>query len=726
MNVRIRRRGVEYHSRMTQILNVNLTNFFKLMKHIFIIGSSGSGKTSTLLLLADLFYENGETILWRDDTSLEFLSLRDVFPWKVFIPEGCELNYTHPNVEYAYYNPWRLNTIFNQVDRDKGNAVVFDLFSYDMRMFIEFWSRFFYGLYKWKRTKVKQRVALIADEINDLCPGMKRGYIPKQLALSSNIYFSLKKYRKEGVRLVACYDSATRVLTREGGLKDYLSLKVGDHVLSVNPTNRQIEWKPVTQVYIYNYSGKMVHFHGKSFDLLVTPGHQMLIDTRSKLSDAYMDARSSSRWKLKFEDAQKTSKRATFRFPYGIWSGSATPHSNDFFYQLGLYIGDGSIYSDFTIATKSGLRRKEYLAVRDEKGRFCSHGSPSRLSYHRPRVYLYIPPEDKSRKKVEDTLNRLNIKWNNDYRKNIYFSTRSSEKYERIFRECGSNAYSKHVPRRFLDASPEQIDALLQGLIDSDGYNGHVYVTVNEKLAVNVVELATKLGWSATIKHKDGKTVFIKDHLAHSRDYYIVSIKYRPKWKSNDKRKNVNNTTYEDYNGVVWSPEVADNHNLLVERNGRFVFCGNSTHAYGDVHKPVREAFNFYLFRRMDGASVPDRFKRYQKVIERLKVNEMIVVDEAKNFNKMNVDEIVKPKKFSVSWSGDLHRETEVKHKELELWKKRTVLAATVLNKGFGVTYEQLATLLGYKGRTGIHQFMKKKATSQDLVKIEEFLKDLE
>lgn len=354
MAVHVRRRGVEFHSRMTQILNVNLRNFFKLVKHVFIVGSSGSGKTSTLLLLADLFYENGETILWRDDTSLEFLSLRDVIPWKVFIPEGCKLNYTHANIEYAYYNPWRLNTIFNQIDRDKGNAVVFDLFSYDMRVFIKFWSDFFYGLYRWKRTRIKKRVALFSDEINDLAPSTRRGYIPKQLALSSNLYFAMKKYRKEGVRLVA------------------------------------------------------------------------------------------------------------------------------------------------------------------------------------------------------------------------------------------------------------------------------------------------------------------------------------------------------------------------------------STHAYGDVHKPVREGFNFYLFRRMDGASVPDRFKRYQKVIERLKVNEMIIVDEAKSFNKMNVDEIVKPKKFPVSWSGEMGRETEVKHKELELWKKRTVLAATLLNKGFGVTYEQLANLLGYKGRTGVHQFMKKKATPKDLGKVEELLKEME
>jgi nucleoside-diphosphate-sugar epimerase len=39
-----------------------------------------------------------------------------------------------------------------------------------------------------------------------------------------------------------------------------------------------------------------------------------------------------------------------------------------------------------------------------------------------------------------------------------------------------------------------------------------------------------------------------------------------------------------DYEGIVWCPEVADNHNLLVERNGKFVFCGNSTEVYGEAN----------------------------------------------------------------------------------------------------------------------------------------------
>lgn len=351
--VKIKPRGIVFQSRMTQILNVRLGSFFKLVKHIFVIGGSGSGKTSTLLLLTGLYYDNGETIIWRDDTSLEFLSLKDVIPWLVFLPEGCELHYKDPNIEYAYYDPWRLNTLFNQLDRNRGNAVVFDLYTFDMSTFISFWSRFFYSLYKWKRTRVKQRMALITDELNDLAPGVRRGYIPRQLALSSNIYFSMKKFRKEGIRLVA------------------------------------------------------------------------------------------------------------------------------------------------------------------------------------------------------------------------------------------------------------------------------------------------------------------------------------------------------------------------------------STHAYGDIHKPVREAFNFNIFKKMDEGAIPSKFQRYSKVIERLKVNEMIIVDEEKSFNKMNVKEWVKPKKFSVTWKGDVKKETVAKRKEVDQWKKRVAVLGEILRRS-GVTYEQLAVVLGYKTRAGPQQFIKGKLSEEDRTKIEAIIEEIQ
>jgi len=694
-----------------QILNVQLGHFFDETKHILVLGSTGAGKTSTLLLLCYLFNHNGETILWRDDTSTEWLSLVDTFPWRVFVPIGCEFCYKHPNVEYIYYDPFDLHTLFNEIKRGAVHAIEFDPFVFETSAFIGFWSRFFYELYRWKGPDARSKLAFFTDELNDLAAGAKRGYVPRQLQLASNIYLAQKKYRKEKIRLVSCYDAGTRVLTQEG-MKTYNLLKIGDKVLSVNPQTKDIEWKPVVNIYEYNYEGKMIHFKGKSFDVLVTPNHKMLL----------LDQSRPYKWQnLKFEEASKTSKRAIFRFPQGTWAEQKFPDlTNDFFYLLGLYVGDGSIYSEIKEPTKSGLRRKDYLGVRDGVGRFCQHGSPATLSYHRPRVTLFIPPEDKSRKKVEDALTRMNIHWHNDHHKNLYFDTASSKKFEEILSECGSYAEEKHIPRKWLDgASTEQLNSLFEGLIDSDG-NAHSYTTVSGELAVDFVELVTKLGWSATIKTLPGKDVFIKDHIAHSKQYCVISVHFRPKYKPFG-----NIPQEEDYSGVVWCPEVADNHNLLVERNGRFVFCGNSTHGYGDLHKPVREGFQFYIFKQMHAGQIPDDFKRYEKVIERLAINEAIIVDEARGFNKITIDELVKPKRISVRWKGVVKEISKKKTDELTQWKTKIAMLAEVMHASFEVPYKDISRFLGYAEQSGLANLMKKYKTSELVPQIETFVEQL-
>lgn len=195
---------VPFTSRVDQILNVKLTKFFEYGKHQLICGSSGAGKTSTLLLMVKLLMDNGETIIWRDDSSMEALSLVEKYKLRIFVPAGCRIYYQHPNIEYVEYDPTKLTpTVFDKLEKGYVHVIEFDLFTMDMTFFIDFWSRFFYEFYKWKNTRPHWPMAFFTDELNDLAPSVRRGYIPRQLQLSSQIFFSLKKFRKERIRLVA-------------------------------------------------------------------------------------------------------------------------------------------------------------------------------------------------------------------------------------------------------------------------------------------------------------------------------------------------------------------------------------------------------------------------------------------------------------------------------------------------------------------------------------------
>ena len=185
-----------------QLLHVRLQNMYKPGKHILVIGITGGGKTSTLFKLIYNLYKQKETVIWRDDANLEFLSFADIIPLKVFLPEGCTLHHEHPNVTYVPFDHTRLSRLFPQLERDSLNVILFDLFTLSHKTSVLFWTEFFQEIYRYKRSRIEEPWAVVIDELNDLAPGTRRGFIQGQLTLSSNIYHSAKKFRKMNLRLV--------------------------------------------------------------------------------------------------------------------------------------------------------------------------------------------------------------------------------------------------------------------------------------------------------------------------------------------------------------------------------------------------------------------------------------------------------------------------------------------------------------------------------------------
>jgi nucleoside-diphosphate-sugar epimerase len=72
------------------------------------------------------------------------------------------------------------------------------------------------------------------------------------------------------MQMFSCYDEQTKILTKRGILA-YDEIKEGDIVFTINPNSMELEEQPIKRVIIQDYSGEMIHFDNRMFDMMVTP-----------------------------------------------------------------------------------------------------------------------------------------------------------------------------------------------------------------------------------------------------------------------------------------------------------------------------------------------------------------------------------------------------------------------------------------------------------------------
>jgi nucleoside-diphosphate-sugar epimerase len=423
----------------------------------------------------------------------------------------------------------------------------------------------------------------------------------------------LELARKYDARLIyACHDDRTRVLT-QGGFKFHSEVKEGELVFTLNLETRALELKPVLKVHSYDYKGRMIFFRGGRVDQAVTPNHGMLIETVNYQS------------KPKYEEAREVSKRSVFKFTRArLWSGKNIPLKiegalEDIFYLVGLYIGDG--WSDIHIGKRmnvTGYGRTEYLEkCRDSLGHFTLPSNPGKQEYTIMTSYrnmLYIPKMDKSRQKIEDCLNRLNVKWSSNGKYDfIYFG---GKPWVELFQQCGTNAHDKHVPRWMLGYETSCLRSLLQGMVDSDGYvrKGQEQFriqTASEGLVRDICEIALKLG--RFVSFSKIRTNGIIDGRRISGNSYVVYLTNSDIFLGKVYPQSI---CEEEYDGRIYCLEVQDNHNYVVERNGKVAFSGNSTsEIYGDAQViPTPETY-FGNVNPIGVRSCYDEGKRYGEAL---------------------------------------------------------------------------------------------------------------
>lgn len=356
-----------------------------------------------------------------------------------------------------------------------------------------------------------------------------------------------------------CYDDQTEVLT-ENGWKLFKDLTENEKVMSMNPeTNEGFFIKP-SEIVKQKYSGKIFRYESQSLSIAVTPNHQMLVRKRDWRTKDYNPSYIRKNHKS-YKSAELIScneligknewygipKKFKWIRPETNLNTSFNLPLNPFLQFLGWFIAEGYVSkSDVAIAQKD-------------------------ITYHRD---------------IETILNKLGFKWTFSGDKYHIWNKELSEQLKNICYEGDEIriktkwcCYNKIVPKFIKTLSPDRIKLFLDEYWKGDGsFNGYgnkkrVFHTTSKKLANDIQELILKSEGYATITKKPYHEANYNGRIIKPNiQGWIVSewLKNREAWINPIKGK------MEDYDGYVYCAIVEPYHTLLVRRNNKPFWCGNT------------------------------------------------------------------------------------------------------------------------------------------------------
>lgn len=348
-----------------------------------------------------------------------------------------------------------------------------------------------------------------------------------------------------------CYSADTRVLTKDG-LRLFSELTFEDELLTINLKTRQLEYQCPSELAAFDYDGDLIHFAGRRYDFLVTPNHRMVAKARWEEDFTLIDA---------IELASKSTpatKLANYQFLKGgaVWRCQAlesmklpptrrtdgrrdSPQKiipiNLWLRFLGWWLSEGSL----------GIRRW-----------------PGKRSLYEVRISNQNPDY---LQEITATIRQMGFNpLLNRGAGYLYFYSKQVVDYLRPL----GHAHDKYVPKDLKQLPPEQLKMLMNSLMKGDGWADKQYTTVSKRLADDVAEIAIKLGRAVTI--------------TKANHYFKIGF-------SNYNEPAIDSEPcHVRYKGRVFCATVP-NHTLMVERNGKLAWSGNSWQK--DVIKGIRSDF---------------------------------------------------------------------------------------------------------------------------------------
>jgi dCTP deaminase len=348
----------------------------------------------------------------------------------------------------------------------------------------------------------------------------------------------------------ACMSDDTDILAKTGWkkLKDVI---IGEEVLTLNPVTKQSEYKPVLKKQAHYYNGKLLHFHGKYVDQLVTPDHKIWATKR------YVRVEADGNGGTTKTKGVRRERKDCWDFElmradevHGQWNHYL---SRDLQW-VGTQPGATTQIGKHTFPTEFWLR---FL------GAWMGDGSAYEAKRGNYVVKLAVVSKAQKRLYFRWILENLGVTFQESERG---FSFHSKDVVSYLLPYKG--AHNKHLPNEVKQLDGVSLSYVIDGMIHSDGnMETSTYSSVSEKLVDDFQEICLKAGYNCT-KWQRISPVFDKAECT------VYKARYSTANVTPSKLTPGKNYSQVEYSGMVYDITV-DNHIFYSRRNGRASWTGN-------------------------------------------------------------------------------------------------------------------------------------------------------
>lgn len=343
----------------------------------------------------------------------------------------------------------------------------------------------------------------------------------------------------------SCYSDDTEVLT-ENGWKFFKDLSKDEKIATLNKEKNLLEYQIPTNHFEYDFDGELISLKNRSIDLLITDNHKIFEHTNheSELKN----------WRLT-EVKDLYGCNLCLRKNVDNFDGEEI----EYFVLPECEINMGKYNK---IEEKKFIPMDEWLSF---FGWYISEGS-----LYKNRICI---PQQKEQNfaEIEKCLSIFDrkVQINRHLGKIKGFTIKNRQLVEYL-KQFGLSS-DKFIPKWIKKLDKKSLKILFDSLMKGDGwvddkskkYKG-MYYTNSKQLADDVQEICLKLGYSVTL-----------NKLNRGKNEFTVSITENKTTQITQTKNNFSHWGKEKYKGKIYCLEVP-NDIMMVRRNGKSVWCGNS------------------------------------------------------------------------------------------------------------------------------------------------------